>query len=240
MARTADGQAARFCLERWGDGGTVDVDPRQGFLAAASNTRWREHPARRRASVDVMTSPDPRASADSRPAADRGRVADWFDEHAAGLAAYAARRVGADLARDIVADTFRVALEQYERFDPRHGEARAWLFGIATNLIRRHWRTEERCLRTQARALDGRGTPLDPLLRTVEQLDAGRRYQQVVSAVALLPADDRDLLVLVAWEQMTSRQAAAVLGIPPGTVRSRLSRIRAELARHTHEGEIHG
>lgn len=163
-------------------------------------------------------------------------VSAWFDEHAPSLGSYAARRVGPSLARDIVAETFRIACEQYDQFDPSRGAERAWLFGIATNLIRRHWRTEERRLRIQAHASRIDSTRGDPLLRVDERLDASRQYQRVVDAVAELDPEDRDLLVLIAWEQMTSREVAAVLGIPAGTVRSRLKRIRTHLAENVPEG----
>jgi RNA polymerase sigma factor (sigma-70 family) len=167
-------------------------------------------------------------------------VADWFDRHADDLGAYAARRVGATLARDVVADTFRFALERFDDYDAHRGGERAWLFGIATNLIRRHWRTEERRLRIQARAA-GIDTPaLDPLLQVEERLDARTRYDLVIDAIAALDPDDRDLVVLIAWEQMTSREAADVLGVRPGTVRSRLSRIRTHLSQIVREGAPHG
>ena len=168
-------------------------------------------------------------------------VAGWFDEHAQPLATYAARRVGASLARDIVAETFRVACEDFDRFDPGRGVERGWLFGIATNLIRRHWRTEERRLRVQAEATRvGLAVPIDPILRADERIDAHARLNRVVDAVSMLEVEDRDLLILIAWEQMTSREAAAVLGIPPGTVRSRLNRIRTHLAETVEEGDRHG
>lgn len=167
-------------------------------------------------------------------------VADWFDRHAKDLGAYAARRVGVTLARDVVADTFRFAYERFDGYDPQRGNERAWLFGIATNLIRRHWRAEERRLRIQARAASADARALDPLLRVEERLDARSRYDLVVDAIAGLDPDDRDLVVLIAWEQMTSRQAADVLGIRPGTVRSRLNRIRAHLSQVVREGAPHG
>jgi RNA polymerase sigma-70 factor (ECF subfamily) len=163
-------------------------------------------------------------------------VAGWFDRHAASLAAYATRRVGAATARDVVADTFRIALEQRTAFDPRRGDERAWLYGIATNLVRRHWRTEERRLRTQTRSVAVDTRPVDPLLDLVDAVDARRSYGRVVEAVVRLDPDDRDLLVLVAWEGMTSAEAAAVLGVPAGTVRSRLHRIRTRLADARTEG----
>ena len=157
-------------------------------------------------------------------------VAGWFDRYAPSLAAYATRRVGAATATDVVADTFRVALEQRSAFDARRGDERAWLYGIATNLIRRHWRTEERRLRTQARSVAIDARPVDPLLDLVDAVDARRSYERVVEAVIRLDPDDRDLLVLVAWEGMTSAEASAVLDVPAGTVRSRLHRIRTRLA----------
>lgn len=167
-------------------------------------------------------------------------VADWFDRHADDLGAYAARRVGTSLARDVVAETFRFAFERIDDYDAQRGGERAWLFGIATNLIRRHWRTEERRLRVQARAAGADTRALDPLLQVEERLDARNRYELVVDAIAALDPDDRDLVVLIAWEQMTSREAADVLGIRPGTVRSRLNRIRTHLAQTVREGAPHG
>lgn len=158
-------------------------------------------------------------------------VAGWFDQHARALGAYAARRVGPQLARDIVGESFRVALQEIDRFDSARGTERAWLFGIATQLIRRHRRTEDRRLRIQARSTGLQLAPVDPMLRVEDRIDARCRYERVVDAVTALPADDRDLLFLVAWEEMSSRETADVLGIPAGTVRSRLHRIRAELAR---------
>src|SRR5262245_5262828 len=113
-----------------------------------------EHPVGPRASRGVIGS---RSMLD-RPAA-RTReavVAAWFDLHVDAVYRYVARRVGAHTARDVVADTFRVALEHFGEYDPSRGSERSWLFGIATNLVRRHWRTEERRLRTHSTAAAAR------------------------------------------------------------------------------------
>ena len=64
---------------------------------------------------------------------------------------YLARRVGPDLGRDLAAETFAQAFAGRRRFDPRRGELRPWLFGIAQNLLRRHYRDEERRLDALAR-----------------------------------------------------------------------------------------
>ena len=159
----------------------------------------------------------------------RAAVAAWFDRYVDDVHAYASRRVGAELARDVVADTFRVAIEQHRRYDPACGDERAWLFGIATNLMRRHWRTETRRLRAMSRHANVPATALDPLLGVTERIDATQESQRLLRAVANLAAEDRDLLVLVAWERCSHREVADALGIPMGTVRSRLHRIRTEL-----------
>lgn len=159
----------------------------------------------------------------------RATVAAWFDRYVDDVHAYAARRVGPELARDVVADTFRIAIEQHRRYDPAQGDVRAWLFGIATNLLRRHWRTESRRLRATARSAGRAATEIDPLLRMVERVDAVRELDALLDEIDALDAGDRDVLVLTAWEDMTSAEVAAVLGIPAGTVRSRLNRIRTRL-----------
>jgi RNA polymerase sigma-70 factor (ECF subfamily) len=70
-------------------------------------------------------------------------VAGWFDRHADDLGAYAARRVGTTVARDVVTETFRSWSSASTTTTTSAAESGAWLYGIATNLIRRHWRTEE-------------------------------------------------------------------------------------------------
>ena len=77
---------------------------------------------------------------------DTDSVRSMYDDHSASLFAYLARRLGREFAEDLLAETFRAAIDSYPRFDPTRGSERAWLFGIATNLLRRHWRTERRRL----------------------------------------------------------------------------------------------
>jgi RNA polymerase sigma-70 factor (ECF subfamily) len=153
-----------------------------------------------------------------------------FRDHVDALHSYAARRVGEQVADDIVAETFRIAIEQRDRYDASRGSERAWLFGIATNLLRRHWRTETRRLRAMSRhaTLERVGVG-DPLLPVVERTDAATEVSLLLAAVAELAIEDRDLLVLVAWEGWSHRDIAEVLDIPTGTVRSRLHRIRSQL-----------
>lgn len=167
----------------------------------------------------------------AEPVADDGAatVAQWFDRHVDTIHRYVARRAGDEVAREVTAETFRVALEQVGRFDPVRGGERAWLYGIATNLLRRHWRAEQRRLRAHLRHAALQPVAGDPLLGADARLDAEREIEQVMTAVAHLDPEDRDLLVLIVWEGCTSAEVAGALNIPAGTVRSRLKRIRLHL-----------
>lgn len=157
------------------------------------------------------------------------RVAAMYDDHVDVVFAYLARRVGGQLARDLTGEVFRIGLERFSSFDPTRGSARSWLLGIATNQVRHHWRSEQRRLRafTAVGRRDAAGD--DSLGGVDDHLDAASRLDRVIDAIGRLSPEDRDLLVLVAWEGCSSEQVGEVLLIPPGTVRSRLSRIRTIL-----------
>lgn len=176
---------------------------------------------------------DGQAAAAAAAAHTADPVEAMFDQHAPAVFAFAARRLGRDLAQDVTADTFRIAVESVGAFDPDRGSARSWLIGIAANQIRRYWRTERRRLNALARVVAAEGD--DPQSSAEERLDARRRLPKMLDAVAALPDVDRDLITMIAWEQMSYREAADALGIPVGTVASRLNRIRAVLA----SGDVH-
>jgi RNA polymerase sigma factor (sigma-70 family) len=139
-----------------------------------------------------------------------------FEEQFDAVYGYLARRVGPDVARDLAAETFTRAFAARRRYDPRRGEPRAWLFGIAHNLIGRHSRDEERRLRAFARL----EKPPD---------GAPAEEPMLASALASLASGERDVLLLFAWADLTYEEIAAVLDIPVGTVRSRLSRARQRM-----------
>lgn len=158
------------------------------------------------------------------PAPAFGRL---FDAHARSLQRYLARRVGEDSAHDLVADTFLVALRRRETYRPELGTARSWLYGIATNLLRHHIRSELRGLRATARlAATGELTTAGHDGRVAEQVDAQIRAAQLAGALAKLSPADRDTLLLVSWAGLEPSEVAEALGVPPGTIRSRLHRIR--------------
>jgi RNA polymerase sigma-70 factor (ECF subfamily) len=148
-----------------------------------------------------------------------------FERHFDWVRGYVARRVGVPVADDLTAEVFVVAFAQRARFDPAVGSGRAWLLGIATNLIRRHHRQESRALRAWGR------TGVDPLSAdhadaVASRIDARQQMPQLAAALARLSAHDRDTLLLLAWGGLSQDEVAAALDIPVGTVRSRLHRIR--------------
>lgn len=143
---------------------------------------------------------------------------DVFDRHFDAIHRYLRRRVGLQIADELASETFAQAFEHRERFDRDRPDARPWLYGIALNLLRHHYRDEERALRAYARSVDvDAPEPVDP---------AG---SEVARLLAELSPGERDVLLLVAWAELEYAEVAEALGIPVGTVRSRLNRARGRI-----------
>jgi RNA polymerase sigma-70 factor (ECF subfamily) len=166
------------------------------------------------------------------PGAEFGRL---FDAYARPLHRYLARRVGPDTAHDLVSETFMVALNARHGYDPRRGVVRSWLYGIATNLLRRHVRTEVRGLHATARTAGHHQEPGHES-RVAERVDAEVAAARLAGALAELADGDRDVLLLTSWAGLDSNEVADALGIPVGTVRSRLHRVRKSLRANASKG----
>jgi RNA polymerase sigma factor (sigma-70 family) len=149
-----------------------------------------------------------------------------FDRHFATIHRYLERRVGRDGADELAGEVFRIAFEQRRRFRPLHQSALPWLYGLATNLTLKHWRGDARAARALAR-LQAASRNGDGRLEAAEdRLSAEAARTRLLEALAALNPGDRDVVVLVAWEELTYEEVAAALDIPLGTVRSRLNRAR--------------
>jgi RNA polymerase sigma factor (sigma-70 family) len=167
---------------------------------------------------------------------DPAALEEFYRRHVLALTRYATRQIGdAHGADDLVATVFLAAIESVDRYDPARGAARAWLFGIAANLIGTHHRRAAAERRATARLHGQRPVQRDELDRVEEAIDASRRTGPPVAALRLLPAAERELLALVLDQDLTVPEAAAALGIRPGTARMRLARARARLAGHLPE-----
>ena len=150
-----------------------------------------------------------------------------FERHFSAVHRYAQRRAGADAADEIASETFLVAFDQRRRFRGDQTDARPWLLGIATNLLRRHWRAEQRQLKAFARTLELAPVRGDDAIVTdrCEAWDG----QTLARALAKLSRDDRDALLLFVWSDLSYRQIASALAVPVGTVRSRIARARRQM-----------
>lgn len=159
-----------------------------------------------------------------------------YDRYFAGVYRYVAGRLGPQPADDLAAETFLVAFRRRDRFDPARGGVRPWLFGIATNLVAQHRRTETRRYQALARA----GARAEPIAgshedRVVTWVTAEGLQPQLARALAALSREERDVLLLMALIELSHEEIAQALGIPYGTVGSRLNRARRKLRAVLHQ-----
>jgi DNA-directed RNA polymerase specialized sigma24 family protein len=110
--------------------------------------------------VDELT---PRSSELDRRSASR-----LFDAHANDVFTYASRRVGVDVARDVVSEVFVIVIKNVGHYEPDLGSQLSWLYGIANNVLRHYWRAERRRLNLLAKEYR-----LSPGLCCVVGLDRG-------------------------------------------------------------------
>lgn len=159
---------------------------------------------------------------------DPERFAALFDRYAGTLYRYISFRLGPELAEDLVGETFLIAFRRRDTYDVTYRDARPWLLGIATKLISGHRRTEVSRYRALERQSPAR--PVEGPEETITRyLTAQGSRAALLDALAQLPRGDRDVLLMVAWSDMTYEEAARALGIPVGTVKSRLNRARRKV-----------
>jgi RNA polymerase sigma factor (sigma-70 family) len=165
------------------------------------------------------------SSAIERSLVDSGAFVAVFERHFGLLHRYLQVRAGVANADDLAAQTFEVAFRRRADYDKSRPDARPWLFGIAINLARELERGRRREQRAFARLAPREGE-LDPSLGHVE---GGAAALTLRRALADIPEDERDLLLLYACVELSYDECAEALAIPVGTVRSRLHRLRRRL-----------
>jgi RNA polymerase sigma factor (sigma-70 family) len=151
-----------------------------------------------------------------------------YDRYARMLYRFAFRRLGAEAAEDVVADTFLAAFRRRSSYDLSRPDARPWLFGILVKEISKHHRTETARLRAAAAAVHP-GAEDGLADRVAATASAGAARGALTAALATLKAPDRDVLLLIAWGDLSYDEVATALAIPIGTVRSRLNRARQQI-----------
>ena len=176
--------------------------------------------------MDVYQT-DSEAIRDSLAEPDRFGIV--FERHFGDIYGYIARRLGSDAATDVAAEVFCQAFKSRHRFDPSQASARPWLFGIVSHLLRRHYRRETGRLRALAKIESQPSSSQNHADSAIERADAAAESRKVVKALSKLSARDRETILLHAWGDLTYREIANGLGVPVGTVRSRLNRARRVL-----------
>jgi RNA polymerase sigma factor (sigma-70 family) len=148
-----------------------------------------------------------------------------FDRHADEVLRYVSVRLGPDLAEDVTADTFLTAFRCRGRYDLARPDARPWLYGIAIRQIGAHRRTEARYRRLLASVPPERAAE-DFGDRSAERVTAQGLWPTLIVVLDDLRRRDRELLLLVAWADLSYEESATALGITVSAVKSRLNRIR--------------
>jgi RNA polymerase sigma-70 factor (ECF subfamily) len=157
---------------------------------------------------------------------------EFYRRHVRALARFAVGQGG----DDVVAATFLAVIESADRYDPQRAPVRAWLFGIAANIIATHHRRAAAEHRAMQRLSGRRPVVSDEFSLLDDAIDAGRLIGPADEVLGMLPAAERELVSLL-LDRLTLPEAADALGIRPGTARMRLARARARLAPHLHQRE---
>ena len=159
---------------------------------------------------------------------DEGAFAELYERHARTIYNYLFRRL-ADWseAEDLTAVVFLEAFRRRNEVVVVEGKLLPWLYGIATNVLRnrrralRRQRDLTRQLARQPRVEDAPDAPA--------RAEAAAQMRSVLTRIARLPRAQQDVVALCIWSGLGYEEAAAALGVPVGTVRSRLARARAAL-----------
>jgi len=154
-----------------------------------------------------------------------------YDRYFEEIHRYVSGRLGMQIADDLAAETFLVAFRKRQTFDSARGAVRPWLYGIATNLLAQHRRSETRRLEAFQRAPADEAADDGHEDRVTARVAAANAQGRLATALGRLSTGDRDVLLLVALADLTYEEVAQTLDIPFGTVGSRLNRVRKKLRR---------
>ncbi len=154
-----------------------------------------------------------------------------FDRHYQSVCAFVTRSVGADAGLDLTQEVFLLAFDRRRNFRRDAPSARPWLFGIASNLVRRWFRSEGR-RRTMLRRWGRRGADsVDFTTDAIDRLSAEAIRDRLRKSLGAIPEQEREVLLLFAVGDLSYEEIAVALSAPVGSVKSRLHRARGRLRR---------
>ena len=146
-----------------------------------------------------------------------------FERHFDVVYRYLRRQAGTAAAEDLAAETFARAFTNRRSYDLNYDDARPWLFGIATNVLRAHWRATGRVTIPLLDSPDDFGADADA------RIDAAASLAGYAEALRALPSEQLEVLLLFGVAELSYEEIAVALGVAVGTVRSRLHRAREAL-----------
>jgi len=152
-----------------------------------------------------------------------------FDRHGLAVHRYVASRAGRADIDDLVSETFVTAFRARARYDRKYPNARPWLLGIATNVLRHHYRSEHRRLGRLGSVHRTPEVAVDLSESVAAAVDGASETDHIAEALDRLDDRYREVLLLVASTDLTYEEIVRALGVPIGTVRSRLARGRRRL-----------
>ncbi|MFE5892087.1 RNA polymerase sigma factor [Streptomyces sp. NPDC056462] len=163
-------------------------------------------------------------------AGESSAFAELFDSYSRAVYNHAFR-LTADwsVAEDVMAATFLEAWRLRDRVEPDGGSLRPWLLGIATNTARNQYRSNRRYRAAATAAAAAELSVADHADEVADRVDDRRRLATALTALAALRRPEREVITLCLGEGLDYEAAAEALGIPVGTVASRLSRARKKL-----------
>lgn len=187
-------------------------------------------------SVNVLRSLSPSEETDSeviaRSLVDPGAFSVVFDRHWPRIHRFCVSRAGG-AGEDVAAEVFCVAFDERSGYLLKYADAAPWLFGVASNLLARHFRRAERATRALPR-LEPVEAP-DHADDAIGRVEAAVLAPQLAAALAETSAVDRDALLLHVWGELSYSEIAVATGVPVGTVRSRIHRARAAFRSHVNQ-----
>jgi RNA polymerase sigma-70 factor, ECF subfamily len=163
-------------------------------------------------------------------AAGPGFLPEFYRRHVAKVTGVGVRRLStAEDVADFVANVFLEILRSAGSYDPRRGDAVAWLYGLAGNVAAGMRRQQRRSTDAEHRLAGRSLLDADDYARVEERIDAASALRRAYEAMQQLPDQDRRLLELVAVDGLSTGEAANALGITAVATRVRLVRARARL-----------
>lgn len=161
--------------------------------------------------------------------ADPEAFGELYERHVRAVFAFCARRTGdLALAEDLTSVVFLEAWRRRRSVQLMGTSALPWLFGTANNVVRNQRRSLRRHRVAVARLSAG-GVSASGEDEAIARVDAQRTLSAALQAVERLPRAQRDAVNLVLWSGLSYEEAAQALGVPVGTVRSRIARARMAL-----------